>query len=218
MTVLVEGCVDSVESSLAAERGGAHRLELCENLDVGGTTPSPALIGAVKSACRIPAFVMIRPRGGSFVHTAKEIDSMRAAIDASLAAGADGLVFGVLTDEGDVDFAVVRDLVERSDGRPTTFHRAFDEARSLGGALGALLDAGVSRVLTGGGTGRAIDNVDTLHHLVLESAGRVAIMAGGKVRADNAAQLVAQGGVRELHARCELDASRISTIVDATNC
>ena len=210
---MIEACVDSVESSVVAERGGANRLELCEHLEVGGTTPAQALIRAVKAAVQIPVFVMIRPRGGSYVHSAAEVDTMRASIDASLAAGADGVVFGFLTEEGDVDFARTHEFVGRANGSPTTFHRAFDDSRNLGASLGALLDAGVSRVLTGGGPGRAIDNVDTLRDLVLESAGRVVIMAGGKVRGDNARALVEQSGVAELHARCELDPERIAEIV-----
>lgn len=213
MSAVIEACVDSVESSVAAERGGANRLELCEHLEVGGTTPAPSLIKAVKSAVQVPVFVMIRPRGGPFVHSAPEVDTMRASIDASLAAGADGIVFGFLTEEGDVDFTRTHEFVARANGVPTTFHRAFDDTRNLGAALGALLDAGVSRVLTGGGPGRAIDNVDTLRDLVLESAGRVVVMAGGKVRGDNARDLVAKSGVTELHARCELDPERIAGIV-----
>lgn len=210
---MVEACVDSVESSIAAERGGANRLELCEHLEVGGTTPATSLIEAVKAAVKIPVFVMIRPRGGSYVHSASEFDTMRASIDASLAAGADGVVFGFLTDEGDVDFARTHEFVARANGCPATFHRAFDDSRNLGAALAALLDAGISRVLTGGGPGRAIDNVDTLRDLVLESAGRIAVMAGGKVRGDNARDLVERAGVTELHARCELDPERIAGIV-----
>jgi len=209
---MIEACVDSVESSVVAERGGANRLELCEHLEVGGTTPAPKLIKAVKSAVQIPVFVMIRPRGGSYVHSAAELDTMRASVDASLAAGADGIVFGFLTEEGDVDFARTHEFVARAKGSPTTFHRAFDDSRNLGASLGALLDAGVSRVLTGGGPGRAIDNVDTLRDLVLESAGRVVIMAGGKVRGDNARALVEQAGANELHARCESDQERIAGI------
>lgn len=215
MTVLVEGCVDSVESAIAAEKGGAGRLELCAQLDVGGTTPSADLITAVKKAVHIPVFVMIRPRGGSFVYTAAEVDQMRKSIDAVLNLGADGLVIGALNDMGDVNRALTRELVERAAFHPVTFHRAFDEARSQATALEAIVEAGVDRVLTGGGPGTAVEGVDMLRDLVYEALGRITIMAGGKVRADNARSLVDQTGVAELHARCELDPTRISGIVAA---
>ena len=215
MNVLVEGCVDSLESAVAAERGGAARLELCAQLDVGGTTPSAELIAAVKKAVRVPVFVMIRPRGGSFVFTAAECDQMRKSIDAALNLGADGLVIGVLNEMGDVNRPFTRELVERAAFHPVTFHRAFDEARSQATALEALVEAGVDRVLTGGGTGNAVEGVDLLRDLVYEALGRITIMAGGKVRGDNARSIVDQTGVSELHARCELDPSRISGIVSA---
>jgi copper homeostasis protein len=215
VTVLVEACVDSVDSSLAAERGGADRLELCDRVDVGGTTPSAQLITAVKRAVKIPVFVMIRPRGGSFVHTAAEVEQMRASIDAALSLGADGLVFGVLNEALDVNRDVTRELVARAAPRPTTFHRAFDDVPNPRSALEALVECGVGRVLTGGGPGPAASGTDVLRDLVTQALGRITIMAGGKVRGDNARRLVDQTGVTELHARCELDPSRISAIVAA---
>ena len=140
---------------------------------------------------------------------------MRKSIDAALNLGADGLVIGVLNEMGDVNRALTRELVERAAFHPVTFHRAFDEARSQATALEAIVEAGVDRVLTGGGPGTAVEGVDMLRDLVYEALGRITIMAGGKVRADNARSLVEQTGVAELHARCELDPSRISGIVAA---
>lgn len=215
--MLVEACVDSLESAIAAAQGGAGRLELCAQLDVGGTTPSAELISAVKGAVGIPVFVMIRPRGGSFVYTPAEGDQMRKSIDAALALGADGLVFGALNDIGDVNHALTRELVARSAFHPVTFHRAFDAARSAATAFATIVDCGVDRVLTGGGSGPAAEGVDMLRDLVYESLGRITIMAGGKVRGDNARMLVEQTGVTEVHARCELDPSRISDIVSAVH-
>ncbi len=215
MSVLVEACVDSLESAIAAAEGGAGRLELCAQLDVGGTTPSAELISAVKGAVPVPVFVMIRPRGGSFVYTPAEADQMRKSIDAALSLGADGLVFGALNEIGDVNRALTRELVTRSAFHPVTFHRAFDEARSQATAFEAIVECGVDRVLTGGGPGPAADGIDMLRDLVYESLGRITIMAGGKVRGENARSLVDQTGVTELHARCELDSTRISAIVQA---
>jgi copper homeostasis protein len=215
LNVLVEGCVESLEDSLAAERGGAGRLELCDNLSVGGTTPSAELIAAVKANVRIPVVVMIRPRGGSFVHTAAELDQMRRDIDTAKALGADALVFGVLDDRGEIDDARTREFVARADGTPVVFHRAFDVALNPLAALDALIDAGISRVLTGGGPTTAIDGVETLASLVERAAGRIAILAGGKVRPNNVREIVERSGVSEVHARCETNEARIREIVSS---
>jgi copper homeostasis protein len=212
---LVEACVGSLAESLAAEQGGANRLELCDRLDVGGTTPSAAVIDEVKRRVGIPVSVMIRPRGGSYVHTAPELEQMRRDLDVALAHRADMVVIGILDERGDVDVAHTRELVARAGNVPVTFHRAFDEARDLSSALEALIDSGVARVLTGGGPGPAIDSVDRLEQLMSQSGGRIAIMAGGKVRGTNARAIVDQSGVAEVHARCELDPSRIREIVVA---
>jgi len=215
VSVLVEGCVESLEDSLAAERGGALRLELCDDLSVGGIMPSAELIAAVKARVRIPVAVMIRPRGGSFVHTAAELDQMRRDMDVAKSLGADVLVFGVLNDQSEIDVATTRELVARAGGTPVTFHRAFDQVRAPLAALDALFDAGVSRVLTGGGPGTASDGAETLAALVAHAAGRIGILAGGKVRSSNVAAIVARSGVSEVHARCDVDEARIRAIVNA---
>src|SRR5687767_15583657 len=103
MSILVEACVDSVASALAAERGGAGRLELCDNLFDGGTTPSAGMIAAVKAAVRIPVVVLVRPRGGGFVYTHDEVSVMRLDVEAAKMLGADGVVIGVLTRDARVD-------------------------------------------------------------------------------------------------------------------
>jgi copper homeostasis protein len=212
---LIEACVGSLGESVAAEQGGARRLELCDRLDVGGTTPTSGVIDDVKRRVRIPVSVMIRPRGGSFVHSGAELEQMRRDLDVALEHGADMVVIGVLDDRGDVHAAFTRELVDRAKGIPVTFHRAFDEVRDQSAALEKLIDAGISRVLTGGGPGPAIDSVNRLSELVSQSSGRITIMAGGKVRGQNARTIVEKSGVREVHARCELDPVRIREIVDA---
>jgi copper homeostasis protein len=214
---LIEACVGSVDEALAAEQGGAHRLELCDRLDVGGTTPSLELLDEVKRLVRIPVSVMIRPRGGVFVHTPREVDQMRCDIGIARTRGADMLVIGVLDERGLVHASVVRDLVERAGSTPVTFHRAFDEIADQASALESLIDAGVSRVLTGGGPHAAIDGVDRLAQLVQQGAGRVTIMAGGAVRGHNVRAIVDRTGVTEVHARCERDPKRISDIAGSLN-
>ena len=212
--MLVEGCVESLADAQAAARGGADRLELCADLSVGGTTPSVDLIRAVKARVFIPVFVMARPRGGPFVYDAAEIDETHRDIDNAIAAGAGGVVVGPLTSEDEIVVATLRAFVARAGGVPVTFHRAFDAIADPARALETLIDAGVQRVLTAGGKGTALEGAGVLKSLVDQAGDRIAILAGGKVRGNNARELVARTRVRELHARCENNAAQIAAIVD----
>jgi copper homeostasis protein len=201
MSILVEACVDTVASALAAERGGASRLELCDNLFDGGTTPSAGMISAVKAAVRIPVFVIVRPRGGGFVYTHDEIAVMRLDIEAAKMLGADGVVVGALTDDGRVDVARLRILVAAAAELPVTFHRAFDLARDQQEALETLMRTGVSRVLTSGGAATALEGVEAIASLVRRAAGEIEVMAGGGVREETVQEIVQRAGVREVHVR-----------------
>jgi copper homeostasis protein len=199
--ILVEACVDSVASSVAAERGGAHRLELCDALFDGGTTPSAGMIAACKATASIPIFVMIRPRGGGFVYSAAERDVMRRDIVVARELGADGVVIGGLGPDGTIDLELVQLLVQTAKGLPVTFHRAFDLTPDLGAALESLADAGVERVLTSGGALTAAEGAATLADLVRRAGSRVVVMAGGGVREENVRTLVSVSGVQEVHVR-----------------
>lgn len=201
MPILIEACVDSVASAVAAERGGAGRLELCDNLFDGGTTPSAGMIVAVKSAVRIPVFVIIRPRGGGFVYTDVEVGVMRLDIDAARMLGADGVVVGCLTRDARVDVQQLRVLRDGAAGLPVTFHRAFDLVRDQEQALETLVAERVTRVLTSGGAPSAIDGATAIGALVRRAAGRIGILAGGGVREENVQELVHRSGVREVHVR-----------------
>ncbi len=199
--ILVEACVDSVASSVAAERGGAQRLELCDALFDGGTTPSAGMIAACKEAVSIPVFVMIRPRGGGFVYSHAERDVMRRDIVVARGLGADGVVIGGLRPDGTVDLALVRYLVEVAQQMPVTFHRAFDLTPNLETSLESLVDAGVKRILTGGGPSTAADGATTLARLVRQAGSRLVVVAGGGVREENVRSLVSVSRVREVHVR-----------------
>jgi copper homeostasis protein len=201
MPILVEACVDSVASALAAERGGAGRLELCDNLFDGGTTPSAGMISAVKAAVRIPVFVIVRPRGGGFVYTNDELGVMRLDIEAAKMLGANGVVVGALTRDARVDVEQLFTLVAAAGGLPVTFHRAFDLARDQQQALESLMQCGVSRVLTSGGAGTVLEGVGAITSLVRRAAGQIEVMAGGGVREDNVQEIVQRTGVREVHVR-----------------
>ena len=199
--VLVEACVDSVESALAAERGGAGRLELCDALFDGGTTPSAGMIAACRERVSIPVFVIIRPRGGGFVYSQSELDVMRRDIIAARGLGADGVVIGLMRSDGSVDAEQARSLVDAAGDLPVTFHRAFDFAPDLGAALEVLVTAGVSRVLTSGGAPTAREGVAALAALVRQAGDRLVVMAGGGVREENVRDIIATAGVREVHVR-----------------
>jgi copper homeostasis protein len=201
MSVLVEACVDSVASALAAERGGARRLELCDNLFDGGTTPSAGMISAVKAAVKIPVYVIVRPRGGDFVYSQEEMGVMRLDIEAARMLGADGIVIGVLNREGRVDVAQLRVLVATAGTLPVTFHRAFDLTPSREQALETLMHEGVKRVLTSGGAPSAMDGIEAIGALVRRAAGQITVMAGGSVREETVQELVHRSGVQEVHVR-----------------
>jgi copper homeostasis protein len=209
VSVVIEAAVESLDAALAAARGGADRLELCANLDAGGTTPGTALLAAVKSRVGIPVFTMIRPRGGSFVYTPAERDAMHRDIAAARAHGADGLVLGLLDERHRIDATAARDVLGDAGDLPVTFHRAFDAIADQLSGLDSLMELGIDRVLTSGGAPTALAGAESIRALVDHAGDAIRIMAGGGVRAHNARGLVRLTGVRELHARCELDPSRI---------
>lgn len=209
--VLVEACVDSVASALAAERGGARRLELCDNLFDGGTTPSAGMISAVKAAVQIPVFVIVRPRGGGFVYTHDEMGVMRLDIEAARMLGADGVVVGVLTRDAKVDAEQLRTLVAAAGELPVTFHRAFDLTQDRDQALETLMHAHVRRVLTSGGAPSALEGVEAIGALVKRAAGQIDVMAGGGVREETVQEIVHRSGVREVHVRGTRQARTVMT-------
>jgi copper homeostasis protein len=197
--ILIEVCVDSVASAMAAERGGAGRVELCSNLLEGGVTPSAGLIEVVRSRVKVGLQVMIRPRGGDLFYTAEEFEIMRRDIVAAKKLGADGVVVGVLDAAGNVDVERTRELVELARPLHVTFHRAFDMAVDLSRALEDVCGSGADRLLTSGGEQTAWQGVESIARLVRAARGRIVIMAGSGINEKNAASLVEQAGVREIH-------------------
>jgi copper homeostasis protein len=186
---------------VAAERGGAGRLELCDALFDGGTTPSAGMIAACKEHVSIPVFVIIRPRGGGFVYSDTELDVMRRDIGVARALGADGVVIGPLQPDGTVHALHTTALVEAADDLPVTFHRAFDFAPDLGAALDTLVAAGVGRVLSSGAAPTAREGIPTIASLVEQAGDRIVVMAGGSIRDENVREIVSATGVREVHVR-----------------
>jgi copper homeostasis protein len=199
--MLVEACVDSVQSAVAAEDGGAGRIELCDNLVEGGTTPSIGAITLARDTLRIPIHVIIRPRGGDFHYGPREIETMRRDVAAAGEVGVAGVVIGMLCTDGAVDAEGTERLIAEARPLSVTFHRAFDLAIDPFAALDALVALGVNRVLTSGQAPTAPEGAALIADLVRRAAGRIGVLPGGGIRADNAAALVAATGVTEIHVR-----------------
>lgn len=196
--LIIEVCIDSVESAIASEQGGANRVELCDNLLEGGTTPSAGAIALARQRIGITLQVMIRPRGGDFCYSELELAIMRHDIAVAKELGADGVVFGMLTPEGDIDVAQTRELIALARPLNVTFHRAFDMARDPYAALDTLIELGADRVLTTGQEPSVIEGLDLVADLVRRAAGRIIVMPGGAA-AHQLPKLIAATGAREYH-------------------
>jgi copper homeostasis protein len=198
----LEVCANSVESALAAEYGGAGRVELCDNLIEGGTTPSAGAMQTARQKLQIQVFPIIRPRGGDFCYSQIEFDIMQRDIQTAKDNGCDGVVFGILTPDGQIDMQRNGELVDLAHPMPTTFHRAFDMTRDPLKALDDLIELGLDRILTSGQRNRAIEGVELIAQLVQLSAGRIHIMPGSGVNEENIAEIIKKTNVRECHVSC----------------
>jgi len=196
----LEICCDSIDSAVAADRGGAQRIELCSSLLEGGLTSSAGLIRTVRVNVSIALFVMIRPRGGDFCYSDSEFAAMKEDISIAKSSGADGVVLGLLNIDGNVDVARTVALVELAAPLPVTFHRAFDLAADFDRALEDVVKTGAQRILTSGGMPVAPQGVKQIRKLVEAAGGRIKIMAGSGIHSKNAAEVIAQTGVHEIHA------------------
>ena len=197
--VQVEICVGDVASAIAAESGGADRIELCDNLSVGGTTPSA---GTIAESCRrltIPVHVLIRPRAGDFIYSEPEIAAMRHDIHVAKSLGAAGVVLGALTPKAAVDLELTAELIALARPLSVTFHKAFDQTLEPLGALDLLITLGVNRVLTSGGKMTALEGIETLAHLVRHAHEKISIMAGGQLSTSNLETVIRQSRVKEVH-------------------
>lgn len=195
----LEACVDSVESALAAVRGGADRLELCGNLIIGGTTPDFHLFQEIRRYTDIPIHVLIRPRFGDFLYTEHEFRIMEEDIRSFKELGAQGAVIGILKENGDLDADRMKILMEEAEGMKVTLHRAFDVCRDPFAALEQAKDLGVDIVLTSGQKNSCLEGKEMIRQLVRMEEGRITIQAGGGVNADVIRVLQPCTGVHAFH-------------------
>lgn len=213
----VEICVDSVESAIAAARGGAKRVELCSALSEGGITPSGGLISAARAAIDIELFVIVRPRGGDFVYSETEFDVMRRDIVEAKARNVDGVVLGILTPDFEVDIDRTSKLVEVARPVGVTFHRAFDVCKNLERALEDVIATGADRILTSGGAPDAMQGMERLAQLEQQGRGRISIMAGGGVRPLNVRTLALKTGVGEVHSSLSRGSDELAELGSSQN-
>lgn len=197
---IIEICANSAMSCLEAEKGGAARVELCAGIPEGGTTPS---YGEVRTAIEITDLIdiniIIRPRGGDFLYTPEEVQSMLYDIEMAKELGVHGVVFGCLNPDGEVDMTLLKRLMKAAKPLSVTFHRAFDVCRDPFKALEQLIEAGCDRILTSGQQPDAVAGIPLLAELVKRADGRIIIMPGSGVREYNIAQIEQETGAKEFH-------------------
>jgi copper homeostasis protein len=204
--MLLEICANSVTSALAAQAGGAQRVELCTNLAEGGTTPSYGEMAMARKLLHIKLYVLIRPRPGNFVYSAIEYDMMLADVKQAINLGCDGIVIGMLRPDGLVDMERCQPLVDMalSAGLSVTFHRAFDVVADQFAALEDIIALRCERVLTSGGEATAMAGASRIAALVKAATGRIVVMPGSGVNAGNILELALISGAAEFHTSCKV--------------
>lgn len=197
--MILEVCVDSLQSALIAQKAGADRIELCSALELGGLSPSPGLLRRVRDALSIDVNVLIRPRAGDFCYTEAEQETMLGDICFAKSCGVNGIVSGALNPDGELDLNTLFRLIKASGDLSFTFHRAFDYCCDQYKMLEMLAISSVDRILTSGGQSSAMQGAGRLLHLQSEVAGRIIILAGGGINSQNAKAIANISGVQELH-------------------
>ena len=197
---LLEIAAGSLASALAAQDGGADRVELCGHLGEGGTTPSYGTLAVARDRLRIPLYALIRPRAGDFLYDDAELEVMRRDVETCVRLGCDGVAIGALDAEGNVDRSACEGMIAAAVSLGVTFHRAFDAARDQAAALETIIGLGCERVLTSGAHASAPEGADVIAGLVRQAKGRIRIMAGAGVTPERIAALVTRSGADEFHA------------------
>lgn len=199
--MIKEVCVESFSEALAAEKRGADRIELCDNLYLGGTTPSYGTIKMAMEKLTIPAFPIIRPRGGNFHYSKEEIEIMKEDIKVCKSLGAKGVVLGVLTADNKVDFETLKELVDLASPMEVTFHKAVDELENPVEVIDRFIEIGVKRILSSGTKETALEGKDILNAMIKKADNRIIILIAGKVTSDNFEEVAAAIPSTEYHGK-----------------
>jgi len=199
MDFKLEICVDSVESAVNAQAGGADRIELCNNLFEGGTTPSSGAISSARDNLSIDLHVIIRPRGGDFLYTDPEYDIMRRDIEICGEYGVNGIVIGILRPDGEIDVERTAKLIDLARPMTATFHRAFDMCTDPFRGLQDVISTGASRLLTSGQRNSAVEGMDLISKLVNKSGTRIIIMPGSGINESNIEKIAVNTEATEFH-------------------
>lgn len=197
--ILLEICCGSIDDAIQAEKGGADRVELCSALFLGGLTSSMGTIQEAKRRLKIPVMVMVRPRGGGFCYTEAEFATMERDVEGAIDNGADGVVFGVLENDGRIDVRRSKRMRQLIGKRQAVFHRAFDVTPDPFRALEQLVDLGITRVLTSGQKDSVPEGVGLIAELVERAGKRIEILPGGGIRSFNVREIVERTGCRQVH-------------------
>lgn len=205
--MLLEICVFNTATAIAAEQAGADRIELCENYANGGTTPSYGYLKTVREKISIPVFPMIRPRGGDYFHSKDEIEIIRKDILLCKELGYDGVVFGLLNQDGTIDKENTARLVEAAYPLDVTFHRAFDRCKNPLEALETIIECGCTRILTSGQHPKVTDGLTLIKQLVEQANDRIIIMPGSGLNSKNVKSIVDTAGVNEVHTSARIRVS-----------
>lgn len=213
MRKLLEVCVDSYESAMAAIAGGANRIELCTALTDGGLTPTPGLLLQIQNnnPDKIPIFCMLRCRAGNFIYTSEEIDIMREDAKVLYKNGSDGFVFGALLENGDVDMKNCREIIKSCFPLPVTFHRAFDLCRRPTIEVEVIIDLGFTRILTSGKQKTAQQGVKLISKLMEQVGSRIIIIPGGGINLDNLKYIMENTEAFEYHGSFKKIKEQINT-------
>ncbi|MEW6237291.1 MAG: copper homeostasis protein CutC [Candidatus Omnitrophota bacterium] len=198
-SITIEVCANSVESAQAAQRGGAHRVELCSGIAEGGITPSAGVIEWARKRLAIDLYVLIRPRGGDFCYSEMEFEILKRDIAIAKQLGADGVVIGILEKDGHVDKERCREAIHLARPLKVTFHRAFDMAADPFQALEDIIELKCDRLLTSGQENSAVEGADMISQLAQQAKGRLSIMAGSGVNEDNIEELYQKTRIKEFH-------------------
>ena len=199
--MIKEACVESFEKSLESQNKGANRIELCENLSVGGTTPSYGTVKICLEKLNIPIFPMIRARGGNFVYSKEEIEIMKEDIKIFKELGIKGIVLGCLTHDNKIDLELTKELVNLAYPMEITFHKAIDEISNPLDYIEDLVNIGIKRILTSGGKATALEGKDLINDMIKKSNGRLKIVVAGKVTKENLNELSNLISADEFHGK-----------------